>query len=151
MFIAIKGNIIDGHEFIANAIKLGAKSIICESIPSDIQNGITYLEVNCSREALSVISSNYYDNPSKKIKLIGVTGTNGKTTIATLLFNLYNLMGFQTGDWVDVYGLYTLNSSQTTLTLTSTGVDYYNNGVKGLNIVLWKLVLMEYIKRELMD
>ena len=70
LFIAIKGNAIDGHLFIDNAIKLGAKSIICESIPSDIQNGVTYLEVECSREALSVVSSNYYDNPSGKLKLV---------------------------------------------------------------------------------
>ena len=97
LFIAIKGHNIDGHEFIEAAIKLGATSIICESIPTDIQNGITYLEVNCSREALSVISSNYYDNPSGKLKLIGVTGTNGKTTIATLLFDLFKIAGFKTG------------------------------------------------------
>ena len=97
LFIAIKGNAVDGHSFIEAAIKLGATSIVCESIPSDTQNGITYLEVNCSREALSIISSNYYDNPSEKLKLVGVTGTNGKTTIATLLFDLFKIAGFKTG------------------------------------------------------
>ena len=97
LFIAIKGNAVDGHRFIESAIKLGATSIVCESIPSDTQNGITYLEVNCSREALSIISSNYYDNPSEKLKLVGVTGTNGKTTIATLLFDLFKIAGFKTG------------------------------------------------------
>ena len=86
LFIAIKGNSIDGHNFINKAIELGAKSIICESIPPEIIDGITYLEVNCSREALSISSANYFDNPSQKLKLIGVTGTNGKTTITTLLF-----------------------------------------------------------------
>ena len=97
LFIAIKGNAVDGHRFIEAAIKSGATSIVCESIPSDTQNGITYLEVNCSREALSIISSNYYDNPSEKLKLVGVTGTNGKTTIATLLFDLFKIAGFKTG------------------------------------------------------
>ena len=97
LFIAIKGNAVDGHRFIEAAIKSGATSIVCESIPIDTQNGITYLEVNCSREALSIISSNYYDNPSEKLKLVGVTGTNGKTTIATLLFDLFKIAGFKTG------------------------------------------------------
>ena len=97
LFIAIKGNSIDGHNFINKAIELGAKSIICESIPSEIIDGITYLEVNCSREALSITSANYFDNPSEKLKLIGVTGTNGKTTITTLLFDLFKIAGFKTG------------------------------------------------------
>ena len=97
LFIAIKGNTIDGHNFINKAIELGAKSIICESIPSEIIDGITYLEVNCSREALSITSANYFDNPSQKLKLIGVTGTNGKTTITTLLFDLFKIAGFKTG------------------------------------------------------
>ena len=97
LFIAIKGNSIDGHNFINKAIELGAKSIICESMPPEIIDGITYLEVNCSREALSITSANYFDNPSKKLKLIGVTGTNGKTTITTLLFDLFKIAGFKTG------------------------------------------------------
>ena len=97
LFIAIKGNSIDGHNFINKAIELGAKSIICESMPLEIIDGITYLEVNCSREALSITSANYFDNPSKKLKLIGVTGTNGKTTITTLLFDLFKIAGFKTG------------------------------------------------------
>jgi len=65
LFIAIKGNTIDGHNFINKAIELGAKSIICECLPSEIIDGITYLEVNCSREALSITSANYFDNPHK--------------------------------------------------------------------------------------
>ncbi|MDA9356716.1 UDP-N-acetylmuramoyl-L-alanyl-D-glutamate--2,6-diaminopimelate ligase [Flavobacteriaceae bacterium] len=97
LFVAIKGNAIDGHQFINKAIDLGAKSIICESIPSNTIDGVTYLQVNCSREALSISSANYFDNPSEKLKLIGVTGTNGKTTIATLLFDLFKSAGFKTG------------------------------------------------------
>ena len=81
LFIAIRGINLDGHDFILSSIQLGANSVILECLPEDIVEGICYVEVENSSDALSIIASNYYDNPSSKLKLIGVTGTNGKTTI----------------------------------------------------------------------
>jgi UDP-N-acetylmuramoyl-L-alanyl-D-glutamate--2,6-diaminopimelate ligase len=89
IFIAQKGTAVDGHKFIKQSIKQGANVIICEDLPSDINQNVTYVKVKSSDKALSIIASNYYDNPSTKLKLIGITGTNGKTTTATLLYNLF--------------------------------------------------------------
>ena len=97
LFVAINGVSVDGHLFIDNAIKKGAKSIVLETIPKNLVEGICYVEVENSSQALSVIASNYYNNPSEKIKLIGVTGTNGKTTIVSLLFQLFVNLGYQSG------------------------------------------------------
>ncbi len=97
VFVAISGAISNGHDFIKKAIDQGALAIICEEIPSEIVNGITYVQVKDSHEALAVMADNYYENPSKDLKLVGVTGTNGKTTIATLLFNLFTAAGYETG------------------------------------------------------
>ena len=89
LFIAIKGYKSDGNSYISSAISNGAKAIICNSVPSEITKNVTYIIVLDSRKTLSLISSNYYDNPSKKIKLIGVTGTNGKTSSTTLMYQLF--------------------------------------------------------------
>lgn len=97
VFIAQKGWKVDGHLFIDVAIELGAKAIICEHAPEYFNNNITYILVNDSSEALAFMASNYYENPSKKLKLIGVTGTNGKTTIVTLLYQLFQKAGFKVG------------------------------------------------------
>ena len=97
LFVAINGTLVDGHEYINKAIENGAQSIILETFPKDIKDGICYVKVENSSEALSVIASNYYNNPSEKIKLIGVTGTNGKTTIVNLLFQLFSNLGFKVG------------------------------------------------------
>ncbi|MGY8987391.1 MAG: UDP-N-acetylmuramoyl-L-alanyl-D-glutamate--2,6-diaminopimelate ligase [Flavobacteriales bacterium] len=97
LFVAINGVSVDGHLFIDTAIKKGAKSIVLETIPENLVEGICYVEVENSSQALSVIASNYYNNPSEKIKLIGVTGTNGKTTIVSLLFQLFVNLGYQSG------------------------------------------------------
>ena len=88
-FVAIRGSISDGHEYIAQAIDKGALAIICEELPKEIVNGVTYIKVGNAQQALAFMAANYYDNPSEKLKLVGVTGTNGKTTIATLLYNLF--------------------------------------------------------------
>ncbi|WP_238786211.1 Mur ligase family protein [Blattabacterium cuenoti] len=93
MFVANKGKIIDGHKFIKDAIKNGANTIVCETIPFFIQKNITYVIVPNSMEALGIISSNFYDHPTKKIKLIGITGTNGKTSVAVILHQLFSNMG----------------------------------------------------------
>ena len=97
LFIAIDGNTIDGHIFINDAIENGSKSIICESIPEEIRSDITYVVVNNTRKVYSKICSNYFKNPSKKMYLIGITGTNGKTTTATLLYKIFNLYGYKVG------------------------------------------------------
>ena len=97
MYIAITGVNVDGHSFISQAIKNGANCIVCEKIPDNKTDGVVYVNVNSSRKALAIISSNYFDNPSSKLNLIGVTGTNGKTTIATLLFDLYTDLEIKSG------------------------------------------------------
>jgi len=97
MYIAITGINVDGHSFISQAIKNGANCIVCEKIPDNKTDGVVYVNVKSSRKALAIISSNYFDNPSSKLNLIGVTGTNGKTTIATLLFDLYSELEIKSG------------------------------------------------------
>ena len=97
VFIAIRGTISDGHEFIETAINKGAIAIICDSFPEIIVSGITYIKVNDTNKAMAFMAANYFDNPSQKLKLIGITGTNGKTTIASLLFQLFQKAGFKTG------------------------------------------------------
>jgi len=97
VFIAIRGTISDGHEFIETAINKGAIAIICDVFPQIIVTGITYIKVNDTNKAMAVMAANYFDNPSKKLKLIGITGTNGKTTIASLLFQLFQKAGYKTG------------------------------------------------------
>jgi len=97
LFVAQKGLSFDGHNFIERAITSGAKSVICEDIPTNLQSGVTYIEVSDSNKALALIASNFYNNPSSKLKLIGVTGTNGKTTIATLLYELFKKLGYTSG------------------------------------------------------
>jgi len=97
LFVAIRGTETDGHAFIDKAIDLGANSIICEEYPPSIRQEINYFLVDNSAEALGIIASNFYDRPSTKLKLVGVTGTNGKTTIATLLFQLFRDLGFKVG------------------------------------------------------
>lgn len=97
LFIAIRGTQIDGHKFITPAIDSGAKAIVCEQFPDNPSPSITWIKVKNSSEALGYIASNFYDNPSKKLNLIGITGTNGKTTIATLLYKLFSALGYATG------------------------------------------------------
>lgn len=97
LFVAVKGTQVDGHEFIANAIKQGAIAIVCQNLPEEIHPDVTYVAVKDSAAALGIIASNFYGNPSGKLKLVGVTGTNGKTTIVTLLFRLYRKLGYSVG------------------------------------------------------
>lgn len=97
VFVAIAGTQVDGHEFIATALAKGATVIVCERLPEAIIEGITYVQVVNSAKALGIIASNFFDNPSENIKVVGVTGTNGKTTTVTLLHQLFVAMGYSTG------------------------------------------------------
>lgn len=97
LFVAMRGTQVDGHQFIAKAIEQGANSILCETLPQDIVEGVTYIVVPSSEDAVGKVATLFYGNPSKKLKLVGVTGTNGKTTIATLLYNMFRKMGHKCG------------------------------------------------------
>jgi UDP-N-acetylmuramoyl-L-alanyl-D-glutamate--2,6-diaminopimelate ligase len=96
-FVAVRGTQVDGHEFIATALEKGASVIVCERLPEVVQEGITYVQVVSSARALGIMASNFFDNPSEKIKVVAVTGTNGKTTTVTLLHQLFVAMGYSTG------------------------------------------------------
>jgi UDP-N-acetylmuramoyl-L-alanyl-D-glutamate--2,6-diaminopimelate ligase len=97
VFVAIKGVQVDGHIFIQTAIENGAKVIVCEHLPESIVNDITYLVVENAQEAVAIMAHQFYNEPSAKLKLVGVTGTNGKTTVATLLFKLFSELGYKCG------------------------------------------------------
>ncbi|MGJ1206452.1 UDP-N-acetylmuramoyl-L-alanyl-D-glutamate--2,6-diaminopimelate ligase [Sphingobacterium lactis] len=96
-FVAVRGHQTDGHLYLGKAIELGASVLVVEELPAEINEGLVYVVVADSAYALGVMASNFYGNPSAKLKLVGVTGTNGKTTIATLLFNLFQKLGFHVG------------------------------------------------------
>lgn len=96
-FIAIRGTQTDGHDYISKAIELGAKAIICEKLPETITEGITYAIFSDTEDAVGKIATTFYGNPTEKLDLVGVTGTNGKTTIATLLYNMFRAFGYKAG------------------------------------------------------
>ncbi|MBF4466618.1 UDP-N-acetylmuramoyl-L-alanyl-D-glutamate--2,6-diaminopimelate ligase [Flavobacterium sp. LC2016-12] len=97
VFVAIRGSLSDGHDYIEKAIQLGATAVICDTLPENIEKGITYIKVKDTNTALAFMAANFFGNPSEKLKLVGVTGTNGKTTIASLLFQLFQKAGFKVG------------------------------------------------------
>lgn len=97
VFVAIKGTQSDGHQFIKKAIDQGALAVVCQQMPKEIINGITYLQVQDTQQALAIMASHFYGNPSAELQLVGVTGTNGKTTIATLLYTLFTSAGYKVG------------------------------------------------------
>lgn len=96
-FVAVKGTQVDGHDFISLALEKGATTIVCEQLPETLATGITYIQVVDSAKALGIMAANFYGNPSEKIKVVAVTGTNGKTTTVTLLHQLFVRMGYSTG------------------------------------------------------
>lgn len=96
-FIAIKGTQTDGHDYISKAIELGATAIICEKLPETLAEGITYAKFDDTEDAVGKIATTFYGNPTDKLDLVGVTGTNGKTTIATLLYNMFRAFGYKVG------------------------------------------------------
>ncbi|MBC7866142.1 MAG: UDP-N-acetylmuramoyl-L-alanyl-D-glutamate--2,6-diaminopimelate ligase, partial [Gloeobacteraceae cyanobacterium ES-bin-316] len=96
-FIAVKGTATDGHSYIDQAIQNGAVAIVCQQLPSAFKDQVTYVQVDNSAIAAGMIAHKFYGEPSNSFKLVGVTGTNGKTTIATLLFKLFTSLGYQCG------------------------------------------------------
>ena len=97
LFVAIKGTQTDGHQYIAKAIELGAVAILCEDMPAERQTGVTYVQVPSTESAIGPVATTFYGDPTSKLILVGVTGTNGKTTIATLLYNMFRRLGFKCG------------------------------------------------------
>ena len=97
LFVAVSGTVSDGHDFIAKAIDAGAGAVVCERLPESVDDRITYVTVKNSADALGVMASNFNGNPSAQLKLVGVTGTNGKTTTVTLLYQLFSALGYNAG------------------------------------------------------
>ena len=97
LFVAMKGTQVDGHKFIPKAVELGARAILCEDMPGELAEGVTYVSVASTEDAVGPVATHFHGNPSEKLKLVGVTGTNGKTTIATLLYNMFTKMGHKCG------------------------------------------------------
>ena len=97
LFVAIKGSVSDGHSFVDKAVGQGAKAILCEFLPDTLPSDITFIVVEDSHSALAILASNYYESPSENLKLVGVTGTNGKTTVTTLLYGLFKQAGYKVG------------------------------------------------------
>ena len=97
LFVAIRGTQVDGHQFIDKAIELGADAVLCEELPEKFSDHVTYVQVESTEDAVGKVATLFYGNPSHKLKLVGVTGTNGKTTIATLLYNMFRKFGYKVG------------------------------------------------------
>ena len=97
IFVAIRGTVSNGHDFIETAVNSGATVVVCDSFPEIIITGVTYIQVKDTNTALAFLAANYYGNPSQNIKLVGITGTNGKTTIASLLYQLFKKAGYKVG------------------------------------------------------
>ena len=97
LFIALRGTQVDGHKFISKAVEQGASAILCEDMPEEMAEGVTYVQVASTEDVVGKVATLFYGNPSKKLKLVGVTGTNGKTTIATLLYNMFRKFGYKCG------------------------------------------------------
>ena len=97
LFVAQKGTQVDGHQFIPKVIEMGATAILCEDLPAELTDGITYIHVADTARTMGLMAANFYGNPSSKLKLVGVTGTNGKTSTVTLLFKLFRQLGYRVG------------------------------------------------------
>src|SRR5690606_13631127 len=97
VFVAIRGSLSDGHDFIAKAVDAGALAVVCEEFPEQPIEEVCYVKVSDSHAALAVMAANFYGHPSKNLKLVGITGTNGKTTVSTLLYRLFKMAGYKVG------------------------------------------------------
>lgn len=135
VFVAIEGELFDGHQFIAQSITAGAKVIVCRQLPQVVENQITYVQVENTSEAFAIMAANFYGNPSEKLKLVGVTGTNGKTTTTTLLYQLFKLLGYKVGlvstiaIYVDEQRYETKNTTPDALTLNKYLAEMVQQGV----------------------
>ena len=131
LFIALPGIRSDGHDYIENAISNGAIAIICNQFPDNLNKSYTYIKVKDTQKALGIISGNFFENPSKKIKLVGITGTNGKTTISSLLFQLFNKQNKKAGliSTIDIkYGKKVIKSEHTTPDINT--INYFLQSIK---------------------
>ena len=97
LFVAMRGTQVDGHAFIGKAVGQGAAAVLCEEVPEDRADGVTYVKVKSTEDAVGEVATTFYGDPSHKLRLVGVTGTNGKTTIATLLYNMFRKLGYRCG------------------------------------------------------
>ena len=97
LFVAVRGTQVDGHQFISKAVEQGAKVVMCENLPDSLADGVTYVQVTSTEDAVGPVATQFYGDPTSKLKLVGVTGTNGKTTIATLLYNMFRKFGHKCG------------------------------------------------------
>ena len=139
LFVAIGGTQVDGHNFIEKAIELGASTILCERLPEVLHENITYLQVENSARTMGLIAANFYGNPSKKLKLVGVTGTNGKTSSVTLLFRLFRKLGYRCGLLSTVQNQ--IDDDIIPSTHTTPDSVKINELLHEMVIVLWRLVL----------
>ena len=125
LFVAMRGTVVDGHKYIQGAIDKGAVAIVCEQLPEVLEPGITYVRVSSSEEAVGPMATAFNDYPTEKVKLIGVTGTNGKTTIATLLYDMFRAMGYKVGlvstvcNYIDGEAIPTEHTTPDAITLNS--------------------------------
>jgi UDP-N-acetylmuramoyl-L-alanyl-D-glutamate--2,6-diaminopimelate ligase len=131
LFAAISGTQVDGHQYIQQCIQQGASAILCETIPAEIAENVTYIKVADSSRALGILAANFYNNPSQKLKLIGITGTNGKTSVATLLFRLFRALGKNVG---------LLSTVQNQINETVIPATHTTPDAIGLNALLNKMV-----------
>jgi UDP-N-acetylmuramoyl-L-alanyl-D-glutamate--2,6-diaminopimelate ligase len=128
VFVAIRGTVSNGHDYIETAISKGAIAVVCDTLPENLQAGITYIQVKDTNKAMAFMAANFYNNPSEKLKLVGITGTNGKTTIASLLFQLFQKAGFKVGLLSTVKIIVdTIEYKATHTTPDSLTINYYLN------------------------
>ena len=97
LFVAVKGSHVDGHQFIAKAIEMGAVAVVCEDVPENFPSGVVLVKIENTQPNFGRMAAAFYDNPSANLKVVGVTGTNGKTTIASLLYKTFSLLGYKVG------------------------------------------------------
>ena len=136
LFVAMRGTQVDGHQYIQSAIERGATAIVCEQLPETLAEGVTYLRVANSEECVGPIATAFNDNPTEKVRLIGVTGTNGKTTIATLLYDMFRAMGYRVGlistvcNYIDGEAIPTEHTTPDAITLNNLLGRMANEGCK---------------------
>ena len=136
LFVAMRGTQVDGHKYIQGAIEKGAIAVVCEELPENLAEGVTYVRVRNSEEAVGPIATAFNDYPTEKVRLIGVTGTNGKTTIATLLYDMFRAMGYKVGlvstvcNYIDDLAIPTEHTTPDAITLNSLLGRMANEGCK---------------------